>query len=271
MNVLITGSSGFLGKEVVKVLNKKKYNLTFITRRKERKKNYIFCNLTDLKKLRIILKESEPDAVINLAAEVNFKKNTKNMYKINSRCPYEIAKFCEKKKIHFIHVSGTIINGIKKKYSRRTKFNPTNHYGKSKLQGDILVKKTNCNHTILRFGGIYGKKGPNHLGINKFISFALDGEKIIFDGNKKSLRNYIFVQDAAKIILNCLQNKKYGVFYVGGEILSFESMLKKISTILGKKKKVLFLKNKTKIDNQIIKTDKIIKHISFAESLKSMI
>ena len=97
MNVLITGSSGFLGKEVVKVLDKKKYNLTFITRRKEKEKNNIFCNLADLKKLKIILKESEPDVIINLAAEVNFKKDTKNMYKINSYCPYEIAKYCKKK------------------------------------------------------------------------------------------------------------------------------------------------------------------------------
>ena len=268
MNVLLTGSSGFLGKEVVKILDKQKYNLTFITRRRKRKKNYIFCNLTDLKKLKVILKETEPDVVINLAAEVNFKQNTKNMYNINSRCPYEIAKYCKKKKIHFIHVSGTIINGIKKIYSRRTKFNPINHYGKSKLQGDILIKKTNCNHTILRFGGIYGKEGPTHLGVNKFINLALNGKKIIFDGNKKSLRNYIFVKDAAKVILNYLQNKKYGVFYVGGEILSFETMLKKINRILGKKRDVLFIKNKEKINSQIIKNDKIIRHTSFVESLK---
>lgn len=268
MNVLLTGSSGFLGKEVVKVLDNHKYKLTFITRRKKRKKNYIFCNLANLKKLKTVLKESEPDVIINLAAEVNFKQNTKNMYNINSYCPYEIAKYCKKKKIHFIHVSGTIINGIKKIYSRKTKFNPINHYGKSKLQGDILIKKTNCNHTILRFGGIYGKDGPTHLGINKFINLALNGKKIIFDGNKKSLRNYVFVKDAAKVILNCLQNKKYGVFYVGGEILSFETMLKKINKILGKKKDVLFIKNKEKINSQIIKNDKIIRHTSFVESLK---
>jgi dTDP-4-dehydrorhamnose reductase len=268
MNVLITGSSGFLGKEVVKILDKKKYNLTCITRRKVRKKNNIFCNLIDLKKLKIVLKESEPDVIINLAAEVNFKQYTKNMYKVNSGCPYEIAKYCKKKNIHLIHISGTIVNGIKKKYSRKTRFNPINHYGKSKLKGDNLIIKTNCKYTILRFGGIYGKNGPKHLGINKFINFALNGKKIIFNGNKNSLRNYIFVKDAANIILNCIQNKKYGIFYLGGEILSFGIMLKKIIMILGKKKKILFLKNRKEKDVQIIKTDKIIKNTSFEKSLK---
>jgi dTDP-4-dehydrorhamnose reductase len=267
MNVLITGSSGFLGKEVIKILIKKKYKLTLISRKKS-KKNYIFCNLNNLKKLKVILREFKPDAIINLAAEVNFYKKTKNMYKVNSQCPYEIAKFCKEKKIHFIQASGTIVNGIKKVYSRRTKFNPINHYGKSKLKGDLLIKKTNCKYTILRFGGIYGKNGPNHLGINKFISLALKGKKIKFNGNKKSLRNYIFVQDAAKIILNCLQYKKLGIFYIGGEILSFESMLKKINNILGKKESILFHKNNKKIDNQIVRADKIVKYMSFSNSLK---
>jgi len=268
MNILITGSSGFLGKEVVAILNENKFNLTFLGRSKIIKKNYIFCNLNNLKKLNLILDKLNPQAVINLAAEVNFIKNTKDMYKVNTYCPYIIAKFCKKNKTHFIHISGTIVNGIKKAYSKRTAFNPTNHYGKSKLQGDILITRTNCKYTILRFGGIYGKNGPIHLGINKFIDLALKGKKIIFDGNKKSLRNYIFVKDAAKTILHCLKHKKYGIFYVGGEILSFESMLKKISKILTKKNNILLLNKKKKLDNQIVKTDKFLKYTSFAKSLK---
>lgn len=268
MKVLITGSSGFLGRELVKILNKRKYILTFLGRKKKKEKNYIFCNLKNLEQLKIALEKCNPDVIINLAAEVNFSKKTKNMYVINSLCPYEIAKFCKKKKIHFIHASGTVVNGVKKIYNRKTRFSPINHYGKSKLKAEILIKQTNCNYTILRFGGIYGKNGPNHLGINKFISLALKGKKIIFNGNKNSLRNYIFVKDAAKIILNCLQNKKYGIFYVGGETLTFEIMLKKINMILGKKKNILFLKNKKIKDNRIIKADKIIKHTSFADSLR---
>tara|TARA_B110000261_G_C13042207_1_gene340768 strand:+ start:324 stop:1139 length:816 start_codon:yes stop_codon:yes gene_type:complete len=268
MNVLITGSSGFLGREVVNILKENKYSLTFLGRKKIKKKNYIYCNLNNKNKIKFILNKLNPNVVINLAAEVEFNKKTKDMYKINSYCPNEIAKFCKKKKIHLIHASGSIVHGIKKTYTKRTKFNPINHYGKSKLKGDNLIIQSNCKYTILRFGGIYGKNGPDHLGINKFINLAMKGKDIKFNGNKKTLRNYIFVKDAAKTILNCLKYKKYGIFYIGGEILSFESMLKKISKILTRKNNIKFLNNREKTNHQIVKTDKIIKNTTFIKSLR---
>ena len=155
MRILVTGSSGFLGKEVVNLLNANKYKLLLLGRKKINKNNYFFCNLNNKNGLRLILKKLNPEVIINLAAEVDFHKNTKDMYKVNSQCPNEIAKFCKKKNIHFIHASGTIVHGVQKIYNKKTKFNPINHYGKSKLKGDILITKSNCKYSILRFGGIY--------------------------------------------------------------------------------------------------------------------
>ena len=69
-------------------------------------------------------------------------------------------------------------------------------------------------------------------------------KKIIFNGNKESLRNYIFVKDAANFISNVLKIKQYGVFYVGGEIISFEKMLKHICKKFDNKKNLFFNKEK---------------------------
>ena len=268
MNILITGSSGFLGKEVVKLLHKNKYKLSFLVRNKNKKKNNFYCNLKNQNNIKKILNKINPDVIINLAAEVNFIEKTRDMYKVNAYAPYEIARFCKKKQIHLIQASGTIVHGVKKIYSKRTKLSPINDYGKSKLKGDLFIKKINCKHTILRFGGIYGKNGPKHLGLNKFINLALKKKIIKFNGNKKSKRNYIFVKDAAKIILFCIKNKKFGTFYIGGKTLSFKEMLKKISLILTKKQNIIFTNVNHKLDNQIVKNDRIVKITSFAQSLK---
>ena len=86
MNVLITGYSGFLGREVVNLLNLNQYNLIFVGRKKIKRKNFIFCNINNLKKFASILNNLKIDVIINLAAEVNFHKKTKNMYKVNASC-----------------------------------------------------------------------------------------------------------------------------------------------------------------------------------------
>ena len=270
MNILITGASGFLGKNVAKILKEKNYNTTIIGRKKRKIKNYIHCNLNNLKKFELILRRLKPDVVINLAAEVSFKKKTKNLYKINSLCPHLIAKYCKENNSHFIHASSIVVNGVRSIYNKKTSLNPINEYGKSKLKAERLIIKSNCKFTILRFGGIYGRNGPNHLGINKFIKSAIKGKRLIFKGNKMSLRNYVFVKDAAKFILKCLRQKKYGIFYVGGEIISFNSMLKKINNILGKSKNIIFVKNNNKQDNQIIKTNNFVNFTSFEKSLKTI-
>ena len=74
MKILITGSTGFLGKEVKLALKKNNYELFCIGKKKIKNKNYIYCNLKNIKKLNSILKNINPDIVINLAAEINLKK-----------------------------------------------------------------------------------------------------------------------------------------------------------------------------------------------------
>jgi nucleoside-diphosphate-sugar epimerase len=266
MKVLITGSSGFLGNEFTQLLNKKKYHCFFLTRGKQ-KKNYFNCPLQNHKKLKKILKIIKPDIIINLAAEVDFQKKTINMYNVNAKPLKIFSEYCTKERKHLIQSSGTLVNGSQKYYSRKTSLVPNNDYGKSKLLADNFIINSKCKYTILRFGGIYGKNGPHHLGINKFINNAVKGKKLEFKGNPGSKRNYVYVGDAAKTIKKCLDKKIYGIFYIGGEIQTFKKMMKKINSKLGKNKNVIFKKSNEPISNQIILNDKIIKPTSFSKSL----
>jgi dTDP-4-dehydrorhamnose reductase len=270
MKILITGSRGFLGKSVVKLI--KESNLYLITRKRERKKNKknFYCNLDNLKKVKSIVNFLKPDVIINLAAEVNFTTKTKKMRKVNSLVPKIFAQYCKKYNKHLIQASGTLVNGLHSLYNHKTRLMPVNAYGKTKLVAEQYIQETNCNYSIIRFGGIYGKNGPSHLGINKFIDQAIRRKKLIFSGNPKSKRNYVFVEDAARSIIDCMNKKKFGIFYLGGESQSFKTMIEKINSILGSKKKILYKKNKKLISDQIITRDKIFKIKSFSESLRKI-
>ena len=96
MKILITGSTGFLGKVLVRLINKKRNNLYFITRKKNKKKNNFCCNLENLKKVQYVINLIKPDVVINLAAKINFIIKMKKMYKLNSLAPKIFAEYCKK-------------------------------------------------------------------------------------------------------------------------------------------------------------------------------
>ncbi len=270
MKVLITGSSGFLGEELKKLLSKKKYNCNFLVRKNKKKLNHFYCPLQNHKNLIKIVNKLKPDVIVNLAAEVNFKKKTKNMYNVNSKPLKIFSNYCFKEKKYLIQSSGTLVNGDHKLYSHKTKLKPINHYGKSKLLAEKYIIKSKCAFAILRFGGIYGEKGPSHLGINNFIRNAIKGKSQQFTGNPRSKRNYIYVRDAAKIIKKCIDKKICGIFYAGGQVLTFAEMIKKINSKLGKNRIILIKKNSEPTKDQVILNDKIISLTPFSKSLSLM-
>lgn len=270
MKVLITGSSGFLGEELKKLLLKEKYNCYFLTRKKKKKINHFYCPLQNHKNLIKILSEIKPDVIVNLAAEVNFKKKTENMYNVNSKPLKIFSNYCSKEKRYLVQSSGTIVNGDHKIYSHKTKFKPVNHYGKSKLLAEKYIVKSKCAFAILRFGGIYGEKGPSHLGINNFIRNAIKGKNQKFTGNPRSKRNYIYVRDAAKIIKKCIDKKICGIFYAGGQVLTFAEMIKKINSKLGKNRIKIIKKTNEIAKDQVVLNDKIINITPFSKSLSLM-
>ena len=76
-NILITGSEGQIGKNLVKLLNENNYNLILLDKKKKKKKNYYcvdFNNSKELKEtvIKIKKKYSRIYALINLAAHQVF-------------------------------------------------------------------------------------------------------------------------------------------------------------------------------------------------------
>lgn len=158
--------------------------------------------------------------------------------------------YCKESSAQIIHSSGTIIHGFQKtKFSFTTAISPDTDYGKSKLLGDNNINESGCKAAIIRFGGVFGNDGPNHLGINTAINDAQLGIQPELVGQGKALRNYIFVEDAAKAIMTCINDKLHGTFYAdGGGKLSIKSMLecireeiipdKEIEVVPGMKEKI---------------------------------
>ena len=274
MKILIFGSSGFLGKKLVKFLNKEK-NLTVFKalRNKEsiNDQNSFFCDLKNNISIKNVLNNLFPDVIVNLGSEVSFKKNN-NMFSVNAVAPKIIANYCSLNYKYYIHASSIAVNGFRNKfYSNKTAYNPDTSYGKSKLIGDFNIIKSGCFYSLLRFPGIYGFKGPDHLGINVSIKKALNNKKPVLLGSGSAKRNYIFVEDAAKVIVNLIKKKTKGIFYLGGETITFEQMFNDIYNLWFPNFKIMKKQSKKKIHDQIsIASKQFHNCTSFYESLKKI-
>jgi dTDP-4-dehydrorhamnose reductase len=112
----------------------------------------------------------KPQIIINASAYTNVDAAEKpeefdKVIQINALTPKEIANWSKKNAAWLIHYSTDYVyDGTKtEKYLETDAANPINVYGRSKAEGDWLIKETGCSHIILRTSWVYSTIGKNFL------------------------------------------------------------------------------------------------------------
>jgi len=172
--ILITGSSGMLGMDLVALLQKS-YDVsgTDMTEAKNpaaRCKDFIKCDITKRGATIEMIKKTGPDIVLHTAAwtDVDGCENDKdNAFKINAEGTQNIAMGCrESKAVIFYIGSDFIFDGSKNEpYKEDDKINPLNVYGLSKLKGEEWIRKILDRYFIIRTSWLFGKNGRNFVDI----------------------------------------------------------------------------------------------------------
>ena len=221
--VLITGSSGMLGKDIAKILSKNKYFNIFgfdkqINSDFNRKKQ-IIGDLTNFDFLRKNIIEINPDIIIHCAAIVNLnlcEENKKDAYALH----YEVTNILSSynsNSTKFIYIStDSIFDGEKGNYYETDIPNPINYYGGSKLLGEQIALKNNANSLIIRTN-IYGFSYPEGNSLAQWSINSLENKKQI-NGFNDMIFNAIYTKQLARIIKDLIINNKYnGILNVAGD------------------------------------------------------
>ena len=265
MKVLLTGSSGFLGQEILKKLLAKNHKVLGLDIRKGlvNHKNFKFLK-TDLKKKANINIKEKYDVAIHTAAIQPFKKDENFKKYINGNLItgknfFDIAISLGIKK--FIICSSFSVYGKTKKYIHENEnLNPKNFYGLSKKFLESLAEyyhdNYNINVIILRFDGIFGQNQNLPSLIKMVIKNAILNKKIVLFNSGKLKRDYVYVEDAADSIILSLKKidkYKFDVFNIGSGFPKTNlKITKTIVRYLDSKSKVEVIKNKNKNFNQDI-------------------
>ena len=238
----MTGSTGFTGKCLVRMLENSGYEIWHLVRNNKGFKNEFVWDF-----ISTLPEEVPPcDIVIHLAAHVNFHQNLEIIqYNVNTVSSMKLAVYAKAHNAYFVFASMVGVHGSQYTViDRDTPINPENHYALSKYLAEEVVKTYLDNYSILRICGIYGLDGPKHLGLNRAISSAVHKNIVpVLKGSGKAKRNYISVQDVSQWILHLIT--KYEVisrsavtgineilYLAGPEILTIEDYLKFIVKVV---------------------------------------
>jgi nucleoside-diphosphate-sugar epimerase len=218
--VLILGGKGFLGSRVTATLAESNL-IDLICHDRS------MFSLSETSKLLDAL-EGGVDAIVNCAATVSFdsQKSSDYFYPVNVLVPSLLADWCKNNDKFYVHVSSSAVHGVKSSYvSVNSPYNPDTPYGYSKYLADLNVICSGAKNAIVRFGGIWGKNGPEHLGLNKAVASALFGKQLTIFG-RGGLRNYVHVNCAAKAIAHILNYQLTGIFFCGSpNSITIEEMI----------------------------------------------
>jgi UDP-glucose 4-epimerase len=268
---VVTGAGGFLGRRVVARL--KVLGWTVIEAFNGKMEVDGVTHGFDLNKpqtMKSIRSIVAMDALIHLGAKVGWNGETiQDLATPNIESTSELAIIANEKDAKIIFASAAVVYGSKTTLiSSDSPLNPDTPYAESKLEAERMIIKAKTNHCILRFCGLWGERGPKHLMLNRAINKALDGKTPIIYGSGRAVRNYLYVMDAAEIVIDSLNEQKQGTYLVGGaERLSISEMLQKVCQVFLPGQVPQHVEHEEALDQIIESTYTILNRITFHEAL----
>jgi nucleoside-diphosphate-sugar epimerase len=306
-NILVTGASGFIGRALITELLENGHTVFGLVRKNISSFNSQFYTnilIEDISKPIHYKQNIKIDIIYHLAAKTHsVSKKYNKFYDVNVLGLKNILDLSNRLNIkNIIMLSSIKVNGEgfvnnKNFYSATSNENPLDHYGRSKLKAENLLKEyskiNNINFIILRPPLVYGAGVKGNL--NKLMSY-IDKNiplPVVNTNNERSLiglRNLV-----SALIIVAFNDKAIGKTYLVSDdkpirveylykniaklmnkklflIKFYSSFLKILVWPLGKTKLVDKISNSLIIDNSKIKQDtEWTPSISFIDELKYMV
>lgn len=217
MRVLVTGANGLCGSAIMEESQNSQHDFLFRTRKD--------CNLLNEYDVRKMIADAKPDVVIHTAAKVGG---------IGANLSYPADFFYENMKMNMNIIHHSYDLGVKKllvfssvcvfpdslPYLKEDKMHdgPVYHanaaYGYAKRMVDVYIQALQQQYGVTNYcsvipGNIFGKHDNFNLKnshivpalIHKLYLAKINNSKFRIWGNGSSMREFIYVNDLAKVIL----------------------------------------------------------------------
>lgn len=225
MNVLVTGSNGFIGRHVCDYLSKNNIYVIGLGRQAisvPAVNEYICCDMDSeaINNIMDNLTVKHIDAIIHLAADM--RKEPHNVEVVEHNCvgTQRLLEFAEHNHIHiFLQLSSLPVIGKPEEHpiTEQHSLKPPTVYHATKIAEELLANYADYMHGIRTAS--FRISAPVGPGVNPntifptFVNKALHGDDLVLSGKGTRIQTYVHARDiAAALYLALKSDNAHGVY-----------------------------------------------------------
>jgi len=238
--VLITGSSGFIGRHLTEALEKEKIRVIKFDR----------SNNQDVSKTEDFQGLAKADVVFHLAAVSGYKSSNENVslaYQVNVTGTVNVLEYCRKTGAKLVFPSTYVYDKPYAEYKKEAdSTNPTTHYSFTKFLGEELCRFYSrvfkVNTLILRLANVYGKGQEKKYLVPVLVDHLKTGKTMTLTKPEVE-RNFIYIDDLVEIFIKAARAKTKAaeVFNIGpNKPTSLAELVRLINKVSGEKLKLTY-------------------------------
>ena len=206
MKILITGSNGMLGHDLIKVLDES--HELILTNSKT-------LDITDETQVMDFICDKKPDIIINSAAYTDVdgcEENPELAYNVNGEGVEYLALACKKIDASLVHISTDyVFDGLSREpISEDAQIAPISVYGKSKLKGEQAIQEILDKFFIIRTAWLYGINGKNFPKTMLELSKNHSQISVVYD----EVGTPTYTLDLALAICELIETDYYGIYHI---------------------------------------------------------
>ncbi len=210
MRVLVTGARGMMGMDVCRV---------FAEQHEVIATNIEELDVRDAEAVLTFAEQVEPDLVLHLAAATDVdecERNPDAAYLANTIGTRNVALACQRTDAVMVYISTiAVFDGHKTEpYTEYDEPNPLSIYGRSKYEGERIVRSLLNHYYVVRAGWMFGGREQDKKFVAKILTLAAEKPSLTVVDDKFGSPTYSV--DIAHGLLNLTDTGYYGTYHLVG-------------------------------------------------------
>ena len=230
---MVTGACGMLGICVLELLEKNKISAVPVDFKSVH--GAINADICNAEQMFSTIEKTKPDVIIHTAAQTNvdlISKDKSKGYRVNAWGTNVLAAAAANFDIPIIYISTDyVFDGNRREpYNEYNTPRPINEYGRSKLEGEKVIRDLCTKFFIVRTSGLFAPHGKN------FPLTILEKAKTqkVLNVVSDQIFSPTYAYDLAEFLITLLDSRLYGVYhFVNAGECSWYDFAKKVLELAG--------------------------------------